>query len=91
MTISEPATATVGVTSATVLAASSSREGLIIRNTSTGSKTISLGLEGYAAILNRGITLESGDVFCMSKTDYTAGAITAICSVAAGTLAIQEF
>jgi len=83
-----PTAVSVGVTSATAVASNSSRKGLVLTNTS--NRVISLGLNGNAAVLNSGITLQAGGVWVMDSYTFTTGAITAIASGAASNLAIQE-
>lgn len=89
LTGSAPSAASVGVVSAAVVAANAARKGLVLTNTSLG--TISLGLDGNAAVLNSGITLNArGGTWVMDEYTYTVGAITAIAAIAASNLAIQE-
>jgi hypothetical protein len=83
-----PTFATVGVTSAQVLAANASRKGLILINTSTGN--ISIGF-GSTAVLNSGVTLYPNGTFFMDEYMYTTSAITAIAANASSNLAIQEW
>jgi hypothetical protein len=84
-----PTYATVGVTSATALAANASRTALILTNTS--SNTISLGFGSNAAVLYSGITLYAGGSAMFDVMDNIQQAITAIASGASSNLAIQEF
>ena len=84
-----PAVATVGVTSANVLAANSSRTSLILINTHA-SNTISLGLGANAAVLGSGITLYPGAAITFNVLDNMQQAVQAIASGASTTLAIQE-
>lgn len=86
---SAPTAASVGVASAQVLAANSSRKGAVFTNTS--ANTISIGVSGNAAVLNSGITLTPGGIWVMDQYTFTTGAITAIASGASSNLAIQEF
>lgn len=88
LTPSSPTAATVGVTSAQVVATNSSRKGLILVNTSVN--TISIGL-GTTAVLNSGITLYPGGTFQMDEFCYTTGAVNAIASAASSNLSIQEY
>ena len=83
-----PATASVGVTSAQILAAQASRKGLIIMNISTS--VVSLGI-GATAVLGSGITLLPGGTWNMDEYSFVVGAINAIASVAGSSIAIQEF
>lgn len=85
---SSSAAGNVGVTSAQVVAANTSRTGLIAINTSSGF--ISLGV-GTTAVLYSGITLYPGGSWCMDKYSFTTDAINAIASVASSNLAVQEF
>jgi hypothetical protein len=84
---SAPTSVSVGVASAEALAASA-RKGAILRNLSQAR--ISLGF-GSAAVLDSGVTLYPRDAFRMDEYDFDTGAINAIASAAASTLAIQEY
>lgn len=87
-TAAAPAAATVGVTSAQVLASNSGRTGLLVVNTS--GNWISLGI-GAAAVLYSGITLApNGGAFEMDGFTFSTAAITAIASGASSNLAIEE-
>lgn len=88
LTASSPTFATVGVASASAVAANSSRKGLVLINTS--SNTISLGF-GAAAVLNSGITLAPGSIFVMDEYLYNTSAVNAIASSASSNLSIQEY
>ena len=88
LTPAAPTATSVGITSASAVAANASRKGLVLTNTSGG--TISLGF-GSAAVLNSGITLSSGGSFEMDEYTFYAGAVYAIASGAASNLAIQEY
>jgi hypothetical protein len=84
-----PAAATVGVTTGQILAANSSRTGLVLINTS--ANTISLGF-GAAAVLNSGITLNpNGGTFVMDSFTFTTAAVNAIASVASSNISIEEY
>lgn len=82
-----PAAATVGVSSAQVLASNANRTGLLLINTSVN--TIYLGL-GATAVIGSGITLYPGGTWEMNAFAFTTGAINAIASAASSNLAIQE-
>ena len=85
-----PTAASVGVTSAQVLAANTSRTGLILVNTS--SHTISIAFGAHAAVLYSGITLEpNGGTYEMDVDSFTSQAVNAIASGASSNLAIQEY
>lgn len=84
---SSPTAASVGVGSASAVAANANRRGLTLINTS--SNDISLGF-GAAAVLNSGITLKPNGVFEMDEYTFTLGAIFAIAGGAASNLAVQE-
>jgi hypothetical protein len=86
-----PTFATVGVASGVAVAAAAGRKGLILVNTSTSSQRISVGFDGAAAVLDSGVTLETGDVFVMEQYDFTTGAVAAIASAAAARLSVQEY
>lgn len=84
-----PTFATVGVASATAVAANANRRGLVLVNTS--ANRISLGF-GVPAVLDRGITLmANGGTFNMAAFDFSTQAVNAIASAAGSNLAIQEF
>jgi hypothetical protein len=84
-----PGVATVGVTSANILAANSSRTALILINTHA-TNTISLGLGANAAVLGSGITLYPGGSITFNVLDNMQQAVQAIASGASTSLAIQE-
>jgi hypothetical protein len=88
LTPSAPTSASVGVASAQAVAANGSRKGLVLVNVS--NNRISFGL-GAAAVLDSGITLYPGGVWEMDEYTFDLGAVNAIASAAASTLAIQEF
>ena len=88
LTPSSPTTTSVGVASAQAVAAAATRMGLELRNLSTAR--ISLGF-GSAAVLDSGITLYPGDAFYMDEYSLDRGAVNAIASAAASSLAIQEY
>ncbi len=83
-----PTNASVGTSSAQVLASNASRKGALLINLS--ANTISFGL-GATAVLNQGITLVPYGAWSMDQASLTTGAINAIASVGSSTLAIQEF
>ena len=88
LTAASPTYATVGITSASAVAANANRKGLLLVNTS--ANYISLGI-GAAAVLYSGITLNpSGGAFWMDEYSFSTGAIYAIASGATSNLAIQE-
>ena len=90
LTAAAPTAATVGVASAAAVAANASRRGLVLVNTS--SAFISLGLDGAAAVLYSGITLNpSGGTWVMDSDTFTLGAVAAIASAAGANMAVQEF
>lgn len=83
-----PTTASVGVTTASALAANANRTGLIIINNSINK--VSFGL-GVSAVLNSGITLYPGGVWNMDQYSFTSLTINAIASAVASSISIQEF
>jgi hypothetical protein len=86
---SAPTSATVGVSSAEVVANNSSRNALYLTNTS--DNVISIAFD-TAAVLNSGITLFPGDSFVMQRPGlWLDVAVQAIASAAGSNLAIQEF
>ena len=90
LTPSAPAVAAVGIASASAVASSATRKGLILRNVSTLGQRISLGF-GSAAVLDSGIVLYPQDCFHMNEYDFDLGQVNAIASAAAASLAIQEY
>ncbi len=88
LTAAAPDAATVGATSATVVTANASRTGLVLVNTSTAH--ISLGF-GVDAVLDSGITLYPGGVFCMDEYSFSLDDVTAISSAISANLSIQEY
>lgn len=89
LTGSAPTFATVGVTSAQVLASNASRKGLVFVNTS--SNNISFGIGSNAAVLNSGITLTPNGVWVSDEYNFVTSAINAIAAGASSNLTIQEF
>jgi hypothetical protein len=88
LTANSPATSSVGVASAQAVASNVSRKGLVIVNLSNA--TVSLAI-GSTAVLNSGITLQPGAAWTMNEYTYATGAVNAIASGAASTIAVQEF
>ena len=87
---SSPSTATVGTSSAQIVASNASRKGLVVINLS--SNVVSLAFGSNTAVLNSGITLtQNGSVYETSEYDFTLGAINAIASGASSVVSIQEF
>jgi hypothetical protein len=82
-----PTQASVGTSSALVVAANANRTGLVLTNLS--NKTISLGLAA-TAVLSSGIVLAPGTTWIMDAFTFVTGAINAISTGAASILAIQE-
>lgn len=89
LTASAPTFATVGVTSAQVVASNASRKSLVLINTS--SNNISFGIGSNPAVLNSGITLTPNGVWESDEYSYVTSAINAIASGASSNLTIQEF
>jgi len=85
---SGPLAATVGTTSAQVLAANTARQGAVFTNTSLG--IIYFGI-GATAVVGSGITLYPGGVWVMDEFNFTQSAINAISTLASSNLAIEEF
>jgi hypothetical protein len=88
LTPSSPTSASVGVASASALAANASRKGLVLTNLSVNN--ISFGL-GTTAVLNSGITLTPNGTWVMDEYTFCTSQIFAIAGGASSTLAIQEF
>ena len=82
-----PATASVTNADSVVIAANTSRKGLIVMN--LGSINVNFGC-GATAALNSGITLTPNGTWVMDQFTFYNGAIHAICQSTA-TLAIQEY
>lgn len=90
LTPAAPASATVGIASAQILAANSSRKGLVIINTHA-SNSVSLGF-GAPAVLFSGVTLSpNGGVFVMDSFLFATTTVTAIASGATTNVSIQEY
>jgi hypothetical protein len=91
-----PATVAVGVASALAVAGRGGpppRQGLYLRNTSAGPRRISLGLNGAPAVLDSGVTLLPNEWVAWDATTSNWSGVApvyAICSLAGGSLAIQE-
>ena len=88
LTPSSPASATVGIASASAVSANASRKGLVIVNLSINR--ISLGF-GSTAVLNSGITLYPGGVFIMDEYTFNTSPVNTISSAASSPISIQEF
>ena len=88
LTGNSPAVGSVGVASASLLAANASRKGCVITNTSVNN--ISLGF-GAAAVLGSGITLPPWGVFQMDEYMFSVAQIFAIASAAASSVAVQDW
>ena len=88
LTTSAPAQVSVGITSAELVAANASRKGLILVNNTLNTVSIAFGA---AAVLNSGITMTPGGVYCMSEYDFSTAQIRAIASLAATIVSVQEF
>lgn len=87
---SAPTGASVGTTSAELVAANNDRVGLVITNLADG--TIYLGLSGNSATINAGIVvLGAGGNWSMEEYNYTNEAIAAVAHSANSQVAIQEF
>lgn len=84
-----PTSVSVGTSTGEVLAANSSRKGLIITNTST-TATVSLAF-GISAQLNKGLTLLPGATWNMGEYDFTTAQVQGIASAAATNVSVQEF
>jgi hypothetical protein len=84
-----PVAVSVGVSSASCLVANTSRTSVVFVNTS--ANVISFGFGANAAVLYSGVTLYPGGTLTMDISDHVEQAILAIASVAASSLAIQEF
>ncbi len=89
LTPSAPTVASVGITSAQIVAANTSRSGLVLINTSS-NRTISLGL-GATAVAGSGIVLYPGGAWTMDDFTVTTAAINAIASGAGASISVQEF
>lgn len=90
VTMSAPATDTPTAASAQALAASATRRFLYVKNVSTGGQRVSFGF-GQTAVLDRGITLEPGEGFCLKWPDSrVVSTMTRIANATGGALAIQE-
>lgn len=87
-TTSAPTVSSVGVASAQAVASAITRQGLVLRNLSNAR--ISLGF-GSPAVLDSGVTLYPRDTYYMGDYDFDVGAVNAIASAAASSLAIQQY
>lgn len=88
LSASSPSTATLGVSSGTVIAANSSRKGLVIVNVS--ANTMSFGI-GATAVLSSGITLYPGGSWEMDEYTFSTSVINGIASSASSVASVQEF
>lgn len=88
LTPSAPAAATVGISSASAVAANANRKGLSIVNTSINR--VSLGF-GQVAVLNSGVTLFPGGTYTMDENSFDLGAVNAIASASSSNISVQEY
>lgn len=88
LTGNTPGLGSVGVTSASLVAANSARKGLVIHNNSVN--TIALGI-GVTAVLNSGIILYPGGIFNMDEYSFSTAVINAISTGATSAAPFQEF
>jgi hypothetical protein len=87
LTFNAPTFATVGVSSAQVLASNASRKGAVFVNTSNNTISCSVG---QTAVLNSGVTLFPGGAWTMHELSFATGAVNCIASAASSNLSIQE-
>lgn len=88
LTASSPTVASVGVASASAVAANATRRGLILQNNSIN--TIYLGI-GATAVIGSGVTLYPGGSYQMDVSSLSTAVVNAIATGAASSMAIQEF
>lgn len=88
LTPSTPTSVSVGVASTSVLGANTARTGMTLVNVSAARISLAFGT---TAILDSGVTLYPGGTFSMDEYDFSTGTVTAIASVAASPLAVQEY
>lgn len=84
-----PTFATVGTSSAQVIAANANRKSLVFVNTS--SNNISFGIGANNAVNGSGITLTPNGVWEADEYSYITSAVNAIATGAGSNLTIQEF
>lgn len=84
-----PSVVSVGVTSATALAANVSRTAAVFVNNS--ANVMSFGFGSNAAVLYSGVTLYQGGSLVLEATDNVQQAVQAIASGATSSLGVQEF
>ena len=90
ITASAPSNTLVLSSSDTVIAANIDRIGLVLTNIS--SSTMYLGLNGFYAVLNKGIVLSpNGGVWTMDDYNFTNDKISGIANTTNSIIAIQEF
>jgi len=89
LTATAPGTATIGTSSSQVVAAATTRKGLIITNTHA-TQRVSLAF-GTAAVLDSGVTLMPGQSFIMDEYSFHTGAVNAWASGASTVLSVQQF
>jgi hypothetical protein len=87
LTYSSPTSASVGTSSAPIVAANSSRQGLIVTNL-TGN-TIFFAF-GNAAVLNSGGVIPPYGGFSMDEYTFTTAAMNGIAGTSGNTVAVQE-
>lgn len=88
LTANSPASGSVGVVSASLVAANASRKGLVLINLS--DNRVSLGF-GATAVLSAGITLEPGATWTMQDLTFVTSVVNAIAAGAASTVSVQEY
>ncbi len=90
-TASAPTAHTVNGASVLIVAANTSRTGLVITLLSSTHR-VSLGFSGNAAVLDSGETLtQYGSVYYMTDFDYSTGDVYAIASGVGTVVSIQEY
>ena len=89
LTGNAPSAVSVGATSGLILAANTSRKGLVLCNTSNAD--MSLCFKVNSAVLYSGITILAGASWTMTKDTFTTDAIYGIASAGSSNMGIQEF
>lgn len=90
LTASSPTFATVGTTSAQILASNASRKGCSVQNNSA-TASVYLAFGANAAVVGSGIFLAPYGTYTMDEYLYVTSSINAIASAVGTNVTLQEF
>lgn len=87
-TILAPTFATIGTSSAQIVASNTSRKGLVLTNEGDGH--VYLHMTGGTAVVGSGFVLFPSDTWVMDENFFTTGQINGIATTAGNNISIQE-